>query len=188
MGTLVRDGGKPAESVAWYAKAISTLEEARGQDAQDVTARQFLANSHEGRAGALDPIGRHAEALSDWDRAIELDEGPGRNALRMARSAGLVRSGRVIAGVTAAESLLKDPQLSDGAIYDGVRVFSLASGATGEDAEKSAAYAARAVLVLRQAFRRGFKDVAHVNKDEDLGPIRDREDFRQLLLNVGDKP
>ena len=190
MGNVVRDGGKPAEALAWYARAISTLEKALAQDAQDVTARHFLGSSHEGRAPALDRLGRHAEALSDWDQAIELDADPGRNGSRMGRAASLVRSGQVVQGVAAAESVLQDPKLSDGALYDGAGVFSLASAATRKDAKKSDAYAARAVLLLRQAFSRGYKGVADVNKDTALEPIRDREDFRQLLrlLKDRDKP
>jgi serine/threonine protein kinase/tetratricopeptide (TPR) repeat protein len=187
MGTLVCDGGNPAEALAWYARAISTLVKALGEDAQDVETRQWLGNSHEGRAGALDRLGRHAEALLDWDRAIELDEGPGRNTVRMGRAASLVRSGQVIQGVTAAESMLQSPHLSEGAIYVGAAVFSLASAATRRDAKKSDAYASRAVLLLRQAFSRGYKDVADVNRNTDLEPIRNREDFRQLLRQLKDK-
>jgi serine/threonine-protein kinase len=42
-------------------------------------------------------------------------------------------------------------------------------------------YADRAVALLRQAVAKGWKDAAHMKRDPDLDPLRDRADFRQLL-------
>jgi len=30
----------------------------------------------------------------------------------------------------------------------------------------------------------GYKDVAHMKKDTDLGPLRQREDFRKLVAEL----
>ena len=35
-----------------------------------------------------------------------------------------------------------------------------------------------------QAVQAGFKDAAHVKKDSDLDPLRDREDFKKLIAEL----
>jgi tetratricopeptide (TPR) repeat protein/tRNA A-37 threonylcarbamoyl transferase component Bud32 len=45
-------------------------------------------------------------------------------------------------------------------------------------------YADRAMTALRQAVARGFKDVAHLKKDRDLDPLRQRDDFQKLLADL----
>jgi hypothetical protein len=48
-------------------------------------------------------------------------------------------------------------------------------------AKRADAEADRAMDWLRKAVAAGFKDVVHMAKDQDLGALRQREDFRQLL-------
>jgi tetratricopeptide (TPR) repeat protein len=48
-------------------------------------------------------------------------------------------------------------------------------------------YADRALAVLRQAVEKGYKDVANMEKDPDLNPLRQRDDFRRLLAGL-EKP
>jgi serine/threonine protein kinase/tetratricopeptide (TPR) repeat protein len=45
-------------------------------------------------------------------------------------------------------------------------------------------YADRAVEALRQAVAKGYKDADHLKKDPDLDPLRERDDFRQLLAEL----
>jgi hypothetical protein len=45
-------------------------------------------------------------------------------------------------------------------------------------------YAARAVALLHQAVGKGFKDAAHMKEDKDLDALRDREDFKWLLVEL----
>ena len=41
---------------------------------------------------------------------------------------------------------------------------------------------------LRQAVAAGYKNVAHMKKDTDLDPLREREDFKKLLAELEAKP
>src|SRR5262249_28227321 len=50
--------------------------------------------------------------------------------------------------------------------------------------ELTQAYGDRALALLRQAVRKGFKDLEHLKKDTDLDPLRGRNDFRKLLIEV----
>jgi tetratricopeptide (TPR) repeat protein len=54
--------------------------------------------------------------------------------------------------------------------------------------ERATAYANRAMQVLQQAIKRGFRDMAHMKQDTDLEPLRGRDDFGQLFMKVEPKP
>ena len=38
---------------------------------------------------------------------------------------------------------------------------------------------------LKQAVAAGYKDAAHMERDKDLDALRDREDFKKLLAELG---
>jgi hypothetical protein len=53
--------------------------------------------------------------------------------------------------------------------------------------ELARVYADKALAALRQAIHFGFKDAAHMEKDQDLDPLRNRHDFKKLLMDLGTK-
>jgi hypothetical protein len=56
-----------------------------------------------------------------------------------------------------------------------------------DDKQRQAAaqfYGDAAMKQLRDAVSKGYKDVAHMKKDTDLDPLRQREDFQKLLAEV----
>ena len=96
-------------------------------------AREFLRNSHLGRAGALDGLQRPAEAVRDWDRAMELDTGSQRNSLRLKRALSLVRAGEH-ARSGRGERVGGDQDGGDAMLYGGACVCSLASAERNAEA------------------------------------------------------
>jgi tetratricopeptide (TPR) repeat protein len=72
LGNLVREGGRPGDSLEWYDKAIRTLTAVYDQDRRLAEAKWFLWNSYWNRAMAYDRLKKYAEAIQDWDRAVEL--------------------------------------------------------------------------------------------------------------------
>jgi hypothetical protein len=48
-------------------------------------------------------------------------------------------------------------------------------------------YGDAAMKLLRDAVSKGYKDVAHVKKDTDLDPLRQRDDFRTLVAELEGK-
>jgi len=42
----------------------------------------------------------------------------------------------------------------------------------------------RALQWLHKAVQAGYKDAAHIKKDPDLDPLREREDFQKLLESL----
>jgi len=49
-------------------------------------------------------------------------------------------------------------------------------------------YGRLAVQQLRQATQLGYHDVSHMKADPDLDPLHDRQDFRELLAELGAPP
>ena len=45
-------------------------------------------------------------------------------------------------------------------------------------------YADQAVTLLREAMTRGYKDLEHLQKDDDLASLRKRPDFQKLLAEL----
>ena len=41
--------------------------------------------------------------------------------------------------------------------------------------------------LFRDAVTKGYKDVPHMKKDTDLGPLRQREDFQKLIAELEEK-
>src|SRR5262249_28649833 len=152
------------------------------QSPQQALAREYLRNSLFKRARLLTELQRFAEAMADWDRAIELDDSEDRPLYRMHRAQCLARIEPERAGA-AAEEVVKDDKIPSPVIYEAAIVYAYAS-ATVQDADQREQYAARAVALLQLARVRGiFQDrdnFGGLKTDTRLDPLRRREDFKKL--------
>jgi tetratricopeptide (TPR) repeat protein len=93
FGIMVSLGGEPQLGLDWFAKAIGALEPVLQKEPRLVAARRFLGTAHRNRALALEMLNRHAEAVQDWDRAIEVDDGRDKTKLRQLRARSQLLSG-----------------------------------------------------------------------------------------------
>ncbi len=184
LGIVVSTSGQPAESLGWFEKAIRTLTAVYEQDRQLDPARQFLVTSHSNRARTLGLLGKFTEALSDWDKTIELAPSGEQPALRAARATSRINAGQMAEAVAEVAALTKSANWNSGQWYDFACVYAIASGKL---ADKKQEYAGRAVELLQKAVKAGWSDAAHMAKDTDLDPIRGREDFKKLLEELSRK-
>jgi serine/threonine-protein kinase len=180
-GQLLRGTGKPADSLPWFDRAIRTLTKVHQQSPQIVNSRLFLRNSHHGRAEAHDQLGKHSEAVNDWTRAIELSAPHEQPSLRLRRADSRVRAGQAAEAVAEVAELRKATTLTMEQWYDFACIYALASG---KDATRKQEYADEAMRLLRQAVQAGFKNAAHMARDNDLGGLHGRDDFKKLLAEV----
>ena len=86
--------------------------------------------------------------------------------------------------VSEVAELTKKPDWDAAQWYDFACVYAVASIKT---ADKKADYANRAVELLHKAVEAGYKDAAHMAKDTDLDPLRNREDYKRLLADLEKK-
>jgi hypothetical protein len=128
---------------------------------------------------------RHADTLPDWDRALALSDPPERINLRLSRACALARAGRP-AGAVAEADALAGADAPGGTLYDAACVYALASAAVRDDGPLAERHGARAVALLRRAFTRGYADVAYLLSDSDLGALRRRRDYADLLWELAD--
>jgi tetratricopeptide (TPR) repeat protein len=179
---------RPDEALPWYERALALLESLHKQAPDDATTRRFLRNAHWGRAAAFHDLKRYADAMSHWDRAVELSPANARPLLQMKRAASRARSGKIAEAVVEAEALTKDAAAPGGLLYDAACVYALASAAVKDDARQQEAYAGQAVALLRRAqTAEFFKDrakVEHLKKDPDLDVLRSREDFKKFVAEL----
>ncbi len=177
LGHLVSDTDRLNDALGWYAQAIATLSPVIEKEPSHLRARQFLCNSLGGRAGTLDQLKRHAEAVDDWARAMDLAPGQEKVVYHRALMLSRVGAGRFGPALTDADLLAKSD--STDLLYDCACVYALVHAKTRDDM-----HAVRAVELLRQAIAKGFRDVAQLKKDADLDSLRERDDFRQLVADL----
>jgi tetratricopeptide (TPR) repeat protein len=181
LGQFLALSGQSGESLNWFEKAIRPLSIVYEKDGQMAMARMLLYISYSRRATTYYQMKKYDEACGEMDRWIEQMEQPG---LRAQRAIYRVMAGRITEAVVEVEELTKSSNGNASQFYNFACVFSLASSKT---ADKKQEYGDRAMELLQQAVKAGMKDAAHIAKDTDLDPLRDREDFKKLLAELETK-
>jgi len=200
MGHVLRDRDRLEASLAWYDKAITTLRGPVEREPRLTQARQYLRNNYAGRAEACVKLQRHAEAAANWSEALKLTPGPPgmRNRIRMFRAVALARWGDHAKAAEEAQAVIAKAPGSGQALHNAACVYAQAAAAASRDQalreEKRAAlaekYGARAVAYLVRAGDAGLPDSATVEqmqKDPDLAPLREREDYKKLLRSLSSR-
>src|SRR5207244_8681043 len=113
-------------------------------------ANYQMARMNEGTARSLSRLGRYAEAVQAWDRAIPLADGPAQDDLRMGRAATLARMRRPEQAIATTESVLEKDR-SAWTAYNAARVFAVSATTYGLASERAEHYAASASELRRKA-------------------------------------
>jgi tetratricopeptide (TPR) repeat protein len=195
QGTLAivldRKGDGPG-GLDFYTQAIQTLRPVLEKGPRHRLARSSLRNAYANRAGALWKEGRRAEALADLDRALEFDDGDRGDLVRFRRLGHLAQMGEHARATAEAGALAARPAVGHDTLLLAAEVFALAVPAArkdtklgeGERGPLSERYAARAVELLTQAQTKKFIYPGQLERNDDFAPLREREDFRKLLVGL----
>ena len=186
-GNSIRAGGNPAESLKWFGRAIECLQAVHEKEPRDVTAHQFLRNSHSGRAEAHVRLQAFAVAVKDWDRAITLSPPAEQPRYRASRADSQQHAGMVAEAVAEVAELTKTPNWTADQWYDFAYVYAVASQSGGINPPARLEYAERAMEMLAKAVKAGYKDAIHMKMNTDLDPLLDRDDFNKLLAELEQK-
>jgi serine/threonine protein kinase/tetratricopeptide (TPR) repeat protein len=189
-------GDVPKEASPPYDQVIREKQALLGKDPHSESAWRALRDAFVRRAVALEQTGQSAEAVSAWDRALEIDAGEERDSHLLARAISLANTGDHAAATAVAKSLAGRRGARGVVLYDAACVYSVAGAALGKDPalsererqELADRYARQAVgLLLRAADADFFKKFANrklLKTDKDLDPLRPRADFRKLLPDL----
>jgi tetratricopeptide (TPR) repeat protein len=184
----------PQAAFDWCNRAVRTHRAVQQKEPRYAEASFYLGYDYCMRALTLTRLTRYAEALEDWDRALELDEGKNHDQWCLGRAITLARAGEHARATDEADKVAEKAKVAKPAngsrLYDAARVYSHASLAARQETPRAERYAARAVQLLEQAHRAAYfqtpAKMKLLQKDRDLDPLRQREDFKKLLSQLKD--
>jgi tetratricopeptide (TPR) repeat protein len=192
-------------------RAIDALEEVRKRDAPNKPARTWLFQAYRSRGLIGNAWEDSVAASADFDEALKLAEEKDRTAVRLLRWAvnsdsdartnlithadRLARRGKHAAAFAVVEKVSGDT-LDKVQTYNAACVVSRCAAAARLDAtlfpdqrtKVAEPYAVRAMKLLRTAIERGYRNVAHMQTDADLEPLRNRDDFKEMLAELSRQP
>jgi serine/threonine-protein kinase len=184
LAALCLKQDRAADAVAWYAKSIARLKPIVEREPKLALERRYLGLSFSGRAQALNKLGRFADALSDWEQALQFNQTPAdQTGLRLGRAMSLARAGQHAAAVAETNTLAEVKDAGSSTLYALACVCAVAS-ATVQDTMLREQYAVRSVELLEQAIVKGYKDIEHLKKNDDLKALREREDYQKLVKKL----
>jgi len=204
LGILLKDLGKRDEAEREYHAALT-------EQKQLAAEHPSVPDFENELAATLGNMAILRNAVSDWDAARELLEQarPHHEAALKANARhvtyrqfyrnNLLAISTSLLGLgdhaAAADTARKLAELAFEPIvdrYNAACIFSRCVRLAEKDTKLPEArrkelvksYADQAMGLLRQAVAKGYKDAAHMKKDTDLDPIRNREDFKKLIAEL----
>jgi serine/threonine protein kinase/tetratricopeptide (TPR) repeat protein len=193
MGEVQRACGKLKAALPYYDRVIIQARVALRTDRLNRKARDLLFKGHVDRAQTLGELGRHKEAVPDWEAALEVGPAPLQQSLRLDLARTLARAGDHARAVTVAAEVGGPDRLAGSRLYRLVVVYALSAGAARTDAGLTEAdrqaraerYLARALELLRLAAKAGYlKGAASrqaLARDPELTSLRSSAEFKRLL-------
>jgi tetratricopeptide (TPR) repeat protein len=168
----------------WYDRSARQLQSVLDREKQNSLARNDLWKAFAGWARARTRLQQFPDALRDWDSALELLSGQGRDEVRAGRARTLASMGRHDQALADLDEVLSGKATSEQALYDGACAYALSAAARPSETQKAEHNAMQAVELLRRAVENGYRNLPHVERDNDLDSLRDRADFKELLSEL----
>ncbi|MBI1853195.1 MAG: serine/threonine protein kinase, partial [Planctomycetes bacterium] len=198
LGELECREGEPAAGLEWLGKAIDALRGVLEKEPKHAIAIYYSSYTESWIARGLGQLGRNAEALAHWDRAIELDarDDP---AIRIGKALTLARLGDhskalALASEAASKLLTSGEDLYALAAAYAQSARAVAVDDTRPETERRALaddHAAHALQALRKAAAAGYfasdSTVEKTPHDPDFAALSERADFRDFLAELRKK-
>jgi serine/threonine-protein kinase len=183
LARLYYERGQQAEAEAMSAQAIQTLEQSIQESPTARGARTYLRMTRQGRAEAFTRMGRHQEALHEWNKAFELSSNAVAKDIRRGRALTLAYLGDHAKAVAAvkADLALKGAKAEDFLLL--IRLHAVAARSVAQDTKLSAiekeklvtTYQSIAWELLERAQSAGLLREANF-----LAALRTETDFQEL--------
>jgi len=193
LGNLGQDKEKPQDALEWFAKSVQLLSPILQHDEQNGLARSSLREAYEGRAQVFTRLGRHVDALPDWEQALGLASGADHDRCVLARALTLIRLGQHKQGTGAILKLIQKGNLAEPMQYEAARVYALAADVVLRDPKLSPSeknklgkyYVLKAVQSLIWIQKLGFfkktGNLEGLKKDPDFDAVRGDPEFGRLI-------
>jgi serine/threonine protein kinase len=191
------------DALADLDRAAQLLDNLGRLDPGNVQVPSYRLMCSHGRAKVLTRLGRAHEADAEWERALALVPEALQADLRrdrtISQAASRARAGDYLGAAAVADELAHAPALSGSTSYNLACVLALSAAAAARDADKpllerarnADRYACQAIALLQAARQDGYfrdaSNLAHLDQDEDLVFLRQREDYRAFVKTLAPK-
>ena len=203
-GNLLSRKGEAREALSFLEKGKTILEQLASAHPDVTLFGEKLAHVYTSTGVVMARSGRAADGLAWLGKARTMGEqrlaaepnNPDKQA-RMASILSKIGTARGMAGdhagavssqresIAIMEHLSRTPDQDFGlGCYQALLAAAAAQPGSGMSAAEAEAEAARAVATLRHAIKLGFSDLGALRSDEDLDGLRNRADFKALLMDA----
>jgi tetratricopeptide (TPR) repeat protein len=198
LGIALSQTGRPAEAAEAHRKAVAIRESLVGRHPEQPRYRSGLGGALHNLGAALAERGRHEEAVARYREAIGhqrplFNRSPRVTQYRRFLSnhyENLANSLRALGRAgEAAEATRERARLwpgDPGQLYRCACAFALCVPIAGDPSQKQS-LADEAMAALNAAAAAGYSDGPGISRDDDLIPVRGRDDFRRLVLALMDR-
>jgi serine/threonine protein kinase len=193
LGESALARGNEEAALEWYNQADRILEAVLSAEPRQTDARRLRTQSYVLRAEVLASLGRHAEALVQWERVLERDKAA---KYRLGRAVSLAGFGDYLRAISEADALAAQYPREPAIQYAAACVFAAALRRVKVDAqlspteraERAQRYADRAVHLLELAHAAGFlatpANLRTLQVCKELDPLRGEARFQKWLREV----
>jgi tetratricopeptide (TPR) repeat protein len=150
--------------------------------------RRRACNLYKDRALCRHELRRYADAISDFDIALQHSEEKNWQKHSIWRAISLAHCGRAAEAIEQCRGPLSNPQLGASRVYDAAKVHAAASVAPELPTPQREAAAREAVELVKRAIAGNADFRASVAKEAELLPLRDRADFKAVVGATPEKP
>jgi eukaryotic-like serine/threonine-protein kinase len=170
----LRKQGKYPEAIALCNRGLELAEPILARDPKSAVARQRVGVLHGTRGQAHLARERYREAAADYDRLIEVTEGPNRDSYRVIRAALLAGSGDYRRALAEANDLVAKAKLAEMDQFNLACAYGMVAGAVkGATFDPDASE--RAIKLLQQ-----LKAAGYFKKPGNTGLLRESSEFDSL--------
>ncbi len=179
------NGTDAAAARALHRKALKLIEDRAKVDPANFETKKVLAETLYYEATTALHSGDAKGAAEGYRRCLEirkeLAREPKAKMSQIDLMLALARCGEHAEAARIAEMLIKGPA-KDGQLYFFAACgYALAAGAVASDAAMTCRYSDKALDCLREGKKGGWSDVASLETDPDLAPIRKETAFQALI-------
>jgi len=167
---LIRFRTEPRRALGSLIEAVNILSKLVHEHPSIEVYQHDLADAHQNLGALLSTTGDLLDALGTIQSSLQIrstlaELHPSDARLRTSLAGGYYERASILARLGSRSGKNRGP-------------------GSAQESGKSREYSDRAMEALRQAVRAGWKATEQTRKDPDLAPLRAREDFRVLLMDM----
>jgi serine/threonine protein kinase/tetratricopeptide (TPR) repeat protein len=183
-----RLASRPAQAIEQIDRVLAELSNVENQIDSDRRLRKLAVDAHAGRAMSLTALGRHAEAVGSWERAIAYDP-DGRAWMRINRACDLALAGRIEDAAQSVDDAVRQySDLKPIELRAAAGALAVCAQVVPQDGKQFRDYTQTSLGLLRRAIESGYRNVAELDGDRQLSVIRALPEYASLTAPLREGP